>query len=213
MKNKRVIRKIALLLVFVLIIGNMLCGCSLLFKAFGNTPVETSKKYMVGFDYSSYKDVFGMAPVITCTVRYDKSVDAVFYWRDQNGKQMTRTLNFPLTDKQYNNIYMKIDTQEIYYLDPECSDPQEVMDGGSCWLFVYGPDDSVIKECGGFSPTSKRFHEIRRTMFDNLPEKLVEVYSEFENICDERLGNEDDSQFNERFLTLFDETYAEFIED
>ena len=220
MNNKRrpELLKASVLLAFVLIIGTLLCGCAVLLpqalklaKEFAE--VETSEKYLVGFDYSSYKDVFGMAPVITCRVRYDKSVDATFVWIDQNGKRAERTLNFAMTDDQYSNIAENIDPQEIYYLNPKCSDPNYVLDGGSSWLFVYGPDDAVLKECGGFCPTSKRFHEIRRILFDNLPAELVEVYSQYEELYDAQLGANDTSDSDEAFRVLFEETYSLYIKD
>ena len=211
-KRKCGIRKAAALLAVIVIIGMTLCGCSTVFKRiYKMTYIETSEKYMVGFDYSSYKDVFGMAPVIQCTVRYDKSIDATFSWTGQDNEPTSRTLNFALTDSHFSNISQNINPQEIYRLNPKCSDPADVCDGGDSWLYVYGPDDAVLKSCGGFCPTSDRFHEIRRLLFDNLPEDLEEFYSQYEEIYDTQFS-EGIPQMDERLQALFEEAGVKYSE-
>ena len=171
--GRRIVKIFALALAAALVCCIM-CGCRKM------VPIATSDKYFIGFDYSSYADPFGMAPVIQCVVRYDKSIDATFTKVDENGERYEETQNFKLTDKQYEHIWGQIDSHEVYYLDPKCSDPAKVMDGGSCWLYVYGEDDELLRKCGGFCPRSERFHEIRRILFDNLPDELLEAYAQYE---------------------------------
>ena len=141
---------------------------------------ETSDKYFIGFDYSSYADVFGNSPVIECKVRYDKKLEAVFHYLLPNGDVRFETKVFDLTDKQYEQISVQVDLNEIYNLDPEESDYEDVCDGGDVWLTIYGKDDKVLKNVGGFCPTGKRFNDIRETLFNNLPEGLKESYDEYE---------------------------------
>lgn len=207
MEKRRGVAKFGILAVLVLLIGTLLCGCI-------PKPVriETSKKYLVGYDFSSYADVYGMAPVITCAVRYDKSVDATFSWRNKNDGFDSKTLNFKLTDDQFYNIESQVKPLEIFKLNPKCSDPNDVMDGGSSYLFVYGPDDEVLKECGGFCPTNKRFHEIRRILFDNIPEELREVYSQYEDLYMTQYKYDADPEYENKMNALFEETYGQYIE-
>ena len=146
----------------------------------GDKGINGSGTYMVGFDYSSYADVFGMAPVIMCRVRYDGTIDATYSWSDQSGEICTETKNYKISDVQFANIKSGVDLGEIAKLDPKCSDPEDVCDGGAAWLFLYGADDEISTRCGGFAPVSKRFNEIRRLLFDNLPQELIDDYSRFE---------------------------------
>lgn len=147
---------------------------------FHDVPVpEKSSTYFVGFDYSSY-DLFGMAPVVICKVRYDKKIEATFKIEDENGVLQDTVMLYDLTDEQYSRICNGIDLFTLYNLDPELPDPESIMDGGDCWLFMYGESDEVLKRIGGFCPMSEKFHEYRRVIFDNLPEDFEEFYAEYE---------------------------------
>lgn len=199
------------LIVLITVLGVLSSGCHILLMNAAK-KTETSEKYLVGFDFGSYADVFGMAPVIDCAVRYDKSVDAFFAWQDPNGERVERVLNFKLTDDQYYDIERQIDPREVFALNPKCSDPASVCDGGDSWLYVYGPDDSILKACGGFCPRSERFHEIRRILFDNVPDELKEVYSQYEDIYMTGFEGADEAQLDEQFRTLFDVTCAQYLE-
>lgn len=149
-------------------------------KTIGKGSFEKSDIYFVGFDYSSY-NLFPMSPVIFCSVRYDKKIEATFDYTDENGEDREEVVLFDLTDEQYNNIVNGINLDTLYRLDPKLSDPDEVMDGGSCWLFVYGKDDAILKTIGGFCPTAEKFEAYRRVIFDNLPKDFKAYYAEYEN--------------------------------
>lgn len=138
--------------------------------------VVFSENYLVGFDYGSY-DLYGMCPIVICKVRFDKTLEVDFTMPDSS-KSDIRT--YDLTDEQFNNIVAGIDVREIYTLDPEEANPEEVFDGGSVWLFVYGENDEVIKQNGGFCPENESFNQMRRVLFDNLPEEFRSEYDEFE---------------------------------
>lgn len=176
-------------LIIIIIIAAILLA-AMLFPVFVKSYIRNSEqhdehndgssKYMVGFDFSSYADPFGMAPVILCQVRWDHTIDATYTRRSSDGKLVMEVKNYKIPDDKYTNILYGIDYNEIKKLNPKCSNPNEVSDGGDCWLFLYGPDDEVTKECGGFCPTSKRFNEIRRLLFDNLPDELITDYKKYE---------------------------------
>ena len=175
MKTKRTL----LIIILIIILATFFLP-PIIIKSILKKPFEPATTYLVGFDYSSYDDPFGMAPVVLCQVRYDQSIDVTFPTEIINGERHTETRNYRLSGKQFSNILNGVDPKEIYRLSPECSDPDDVEDGGSCWLYVYGADDEIAKKCGGFCPTSDRFNEIRRLLFNNLPEEFLEDYSQFE---------------------------------
>lgn len=137
-----------------------------------------SKNYLVGFDYGSY-DLYGQCPIVICKVRYDKKLEVDFTMPDAEESDIRI---YDLTTMQYNNIYAGIDVKKIYTLDPQESNPEDVYDGGSVWLFVYGENDEVIKQNGGFCPRSEDFNNMRRVLFDNLPADFCSDYDELEEL-------------------------------
>lgn len=173
---KRIITTGKGLLLLMLIICCVGCASNTMIKE----DIETSDTYLVGFDYGSY-DIYGLCPIIICKVRYDKKIEADFEWTDENGEEKKETLLFDLTDEQYNNIVNEIDLKELYYLNPEELNPDDVDDGGCVWLLIYGKDDEVLKKCGGFCPQNVRFNEMRRVIFDNLPNEFKEAYDKYES--------------------------------
>ena len=176
-------RRIAKIILITTVIILSLSGCIIyptIKKAAQGVPFDPSTKYLVGFDYSSYRDPFGMAPVIDCRISYDRTVEATYKWSNDAGEWITETRSYKISDEQFDNIQNGVDSREIYDLNPRCADPDDVMDGGSCWLYVYGADDEIAKKCGGFCPTEDRFHEIRHLIFANLPEEMLEEYYRFE---------------------------------
>lgn len=142
-------------------------------------PHRISNKYFVGFDYSHY-DLYGMSPIVMCKIRYDKKLETSFAHTDENGVQTEEVCLFDLSDEQYSNIVNRINPDVLYELDPEPSDVDEVMDGGSSWLVMYGADDSELRRIGGFCPRSETFKTYRRTLFDNLPNEFKEAYNEYD---------------------------------
>ena len=139
--------------------------------------VELSDKYFIGFDYCFY-DIYNPGRIIECRIRYDKKVEADYIYVE-NGEESIETQVFDLTDEQFNNIISGIDLDELYYLDPEELDPDEVMDGGCVWLFIYNEDDEIYKRCGGFCPKSERFSEMRSAVFSNLSDEFFESYEKY----------------------------------
>lgn len=135
---------------------------------------EKSDKYFVGFDYSSY-DLCGMSPTVICKIRYDKKLEASFS-KAENIIRSEEPLLFDLSDEQYLNIVGGIDLFALYNLNAEPSNPDDISDGGSSWLYIYGDDNTILKSIGGFAPTSKKYNEYRRVLFDNLPERFIEYY-------------------------------------
>lgn len=137
--------------------------------------VEFSDKYLVGFDYANY-DIYGRCPVVLCKVRYDKKVEVVYegYFFDDSDDEDVRI--YDLSDEQYRNIINGIDIYKIYTLDPEEPDPDEVFDGGSTYLILYGKDDKFLMYNGGFCPMNEDYNAMRRVLFENLPEDMKEDY-------------------------------------
>lgn len=183
MNKKKTVKWIVVAVTCVILLVLVVCPPLLIKKMAKESqknPGQFSSTYLVGFDYSSYADVFGMAPVIFCQVRLDRSIDATYTWRNDKGEFLRETRNYKIPDDKFENIVFGVNPQEIYKLDPKVSDPKDVSDGGDAWLVVYGPDDEVLRECGGFAPTSERMNDIRRILFDNLPDELINDYNEFE---------------------------------
>lgn len=145
---------------------------------------DFSDKYLIGFDYSDYSSInYSMSTIIVCRVCYDKTLEADFSWHDEaSGEEVTRTMIFELSDEQYRNIEGAVKPMEIYFLDSECSNYEDVCDGGDSYLFLYGSDDSVLRSVGGFCPTSKKFADIRRVLFNNLPSELETVFARFDSV-------------------------------
>lgn len=188
--------------------------------------IELSSKYLVGFDYSDY-DLYIYSVVVFCKVRYDKKIEVEYTYPKSNGEYFSQTVVYDLTDEQYANIEREIDLRELYELDPEEADPENTMDGGYTWLLIYDKDENIAKRCGGFCPHSKRFGQMRRAIFDNLPEGFVEGYEDCKR-RNEFYGNylygkygvflsveEDLSQFSDYRTVVIDAQYfsREEIED
>lgn len=142
------------------------------------TPdVEISSKYFIGFDYSAY-ELNRNSPIVICKVRYDKKLDCDYGYYGDNG-QVDCHRTFDLTEAQYTCITDGINLRTLYELDPKISDHNKVKDGGSVWLFMYGPDDEELKKIGGFCPTDEEFNRIRRLLFASLPDEFYEFYENY----------------------------------
>ena len=49
-------------------------------------------------------------------------------------------------------------------------------------FLLKGLDDSLLRSVGGFCPTSKKFADIRRVLFNNLPSELETVFARFDSV-------------------------------
>jgi len=137
--------------------------------------LELSDTYLVGIDYS-YNEPLRDYPTVFPKVRYDKKIEADMRYRMKDGRELLKTMLFDLTDEQFNAIKDAVVLKELYELDPEESDPEQVYDGDNSWLYIYGKDGNYIKRCGGFCPQNKRFLEMRRVIYQNLPEDFIKEY-------------------------------------
>ena len=152
----------------------------------GSEPLPpVSSKYLIGFDYSDYNL---SSSVIICKVRYDKKIEAEYKYTlsttDFPAVQDVRcvTKTFDLTEEQYNNISKGIDLGKLYNTDPMESKIEDVSDGSSSCLLIYGEDDNVLKTIGGFAPRSDYYKSIRKLIYDNLPQEFTDGYTEYERI-------------------------------
>lgn len=186
MKNKRIIVYVALVFVIFVLVAIFPAILKGVYKVTDTIEEKKdirenfsqSSTYMIGFEYSYY-DLYQMAPVIVGKVRYDKKIEVEYKHTDEDGKVSYEVKMYDLSDQQYDNISSKINVREVFYLDPEESDPEDLCDGGFVYVFVYGADDEVIKAVGGLSPTGEKFREIRRVIFDNLPQDFKDGYAEY----------------------------------
>ncbi|MBO4927114.1 MAG: endo alpha-1,4 polygalactosaminidase [Clostridiales bacterium] len=174
--------------------------------------LELSDIYLVGYDYSTYS-IYDNDPVCVLRVRYDKRIEADFNHSLSNGTTRKETVLFELTDEQFENMRNGIDLEELYELDPEELDPDEVYDGGSCWLFIYGKDDQILKDCGGFCPQNKRFSEMRQVVRENLPQEFFDAYCSFrdkEHFCRD-YGRDYEVLLSVEDLSQFDFGYGQTV--
>lgn len=144
--------------------------------------LDFSNKYLIGFDYSDYSSInYSMSTIIDCRVCYDKTFEADFSWYDEEtNEDVTKTVIFNLSDEQYNNIKGVVKPIDIYFLDPQCSNYEDVCDGGYSYLLLYGSDDNILKSVGGFCPTSNKFNNIRKIIFNNIPSDLKTIFARYE---------------------------------
>ena len=92
-----------------------------------------------------------------------------------------------ITEEQYNNI-ATIDRKKLYNLEIETS--ENTMDGSSYYLRLFGADGQILKDVGGYEPTTKYFNKCRSIIYENLP--MDEIFNVFdakaEEINNERFG-------------------------
>lgn len=168
-----------------------------------------SHNYLVGFDYSSYDDVFGMAPVLICKVRYDKKLETGF---KNDNDETVEIRTYDLTDEQYDNIILAVNFEHIFTMDPMVSDLEDVCDGGSAWLILYDQNDEVLKKIGGFCPTNTEFNDIRRVLFDNIPETFINDYNVYCQNIKDGIGTEQDKSIYDIENAITDPTLIGIIQ-
>ena len=142
---------------------------------------RVSDEYLVGYDYFT-GDFLEYAPVVVAKVRYDKRLEVSFERTLFNGEHYEDVVYFDLSDEQYKNIEEAIDLEKLYTLDPEEQDPNEVCDGGSCYLMIYDKNGGLYKSCGGFCPVNKEFNQMRNVVHDNLPEDFKKYCKHYKDV-------------------------------
>ena len=144
---------------------------------------EPSNQYMIGFMYNE-DDLLQYGPYCQVKIRYDKKAEVVYYYYYYERSMTLGPVCYDLTDEQYDNISKMFDYNKLFYLDPEVPDMDLVCDGGFVYLNLYGNDDQVSKNVGGFCPHNKYFCEMLRACLDNMPEEIseeVKYLKELEN--------------------------------
>ena len=143
-------------------------------------PALVSDEYLVGIDYFT-GSFLEYAPTVIAKVRYDGRLEAEFDHILSNGDHVTDIVFFDLGDQQYRDIASAIDLKKLYELDPETPDPDEVMDGGTAYLIIYGKDGKAYKSCGGFCPHNKDFNAMRSAVYKNLPDGFREYCDRYKS--------------------------------
>lgn len=158
---------------FVLLIAIMvLCaGCGTNFK--------TSKTYMIGFDYSAY-DYDGNGYPVVSKIRYDKKVEALYVWNDEDGNECSRKIVTKMSDDSFDYLCDYIDLKKLYKLNPEELNPDENPGYDYCYLTIFAEDDTVLKECGGYGPQNQDFNTMRHIINLSLPDDYKYIYEKFQ---------------------------------
>lgn len=170
-------RKIA----FILVALMALCtGCGA-----KNNPgstfenIKTSDTYMIGFDYSDY-DYFGNGYPVVSKIRYDKTVEALYVWNDEEGNECSREVITKMSDDSFEYLCQYIDLNKLYNLDPEERDPNEEPGYHDRYLTIFAEDDTVLKECGGYGPQNEDFNTMHGAIKASLPDEYKYVYDKFQ---------------------------------
>ncbi len=166
-----------------------------------------SDTYLVGYDYFT-GDFLEMAPTVIAKVRYDGRIETEFTRTLSNGEEFSDVVFFDLSDEQYRNIEKAIKLKRLYNLDPQEADPETTMDGGTSWLIIYKDDGTVYKACGGFCPHNSDFNDMRRAIYDNLPEEFLEYCDHYKETWQREYNFEPYASHNEEFYT----TYGVFLD-
>ena len=147
--------------------------------ALEETP-EFSENILVATDFggSSWGEFYECISAVL-VIHTDRTVDVIMPTRvgDYYVLQSQVITTLELTEEQYQNIEKAIDRTRLYWLDPD--ENVDVCDGDSLYLALYGKDDQVLKNCGGYMPRNKYLVETYRTLHENLPvEELARIRSE-----------------------------------
>lgn len=159
-------------LTFMLVLLAVFCtGC-------GSVP-KTSKTYMIGFDYSAY-DYQGNGYPVVSKIRYDKTVEALYVWNDEDGNECSREVITRMSDSSFEYLCNYIDLKKLYHLDPEELNPDEKPNYDYCYLTIFAEDDSVLKEVGGYAPQNNDFNTMRHVINICMPDDYKYVYDKFQ---------------------------------
>ncbi len=142
---------------------------------------KLSDEYLVGMDYFT-GDFLEFAPTVIVKVRYDGMLEAEFDHTTFGPGTYTDVRLFEMTEAQKDAVFSAIDLKHLFNLDPEEADPATTMDGGCSYLIIYDKQGDVYKRCGGFCPHNRDFNQMRRVVYENLPEEFLEYCEIFKKI-------------------------------
>ena len=168
-------------IIIILIMVCLLTACGNRMKEAFETSMEPlpefSDRYLVSSNYGGggWGDFYDC---ISGQVRLCKNGTIEFYMPEYDGRIMTGMVlvdTLPVDPEKYAKVEKSIDLEELYTLDPELD--ENVCDGYSRTLTVYGKDDHVLKVCGGYMPCNKRFNEMYQIVNECYPkEELSALY-------------------------------------
>ena len=185
MKNKKALLISSILLTSVL----SMAGCSLKNPATTsaypkqekllnvNVP-EFSEEYYCGVDYigDNYSGWKPKTKIVVCTNK-----DVLIYMstkidKDRHYSDVDVIDKVTLSDEQYTNIVNAVDRERLYKMD--LNDDLGVCDGSTDYIYLYGENNEVVKEAGGYGghdsfPDS--YWDMYNAVLDNLPEEVDEI--------------------------------------
>ncbi|MBQ0042951.1 MAG: hypothetical protein KBS85_06515 [Lachnospiraceae bacterium] len=161
-------KQLALILIVMIVLCTS-CG----------TKIKTSNTYMIGFDYSAYDYDSNGYPVFS-KIRYDKTIETLYVWNDENGNECSREVITRMDDYDYELLCHQIDLDKLYNLDPEVLDPSENPKYDYCYLTIFAEDDTVLKEVGGYAPQNDDFNNMRHIINISMPDEFVSMYDKFQ---------------------------------
>lgn len=138
-----------------------------------------SDTYMIGFDYSAY-DYNGNGYPVVSKIRYDKTVETLYVWEDENGNECSREVTCKMSDDSFDYMRHYVNLKKLYKLDPEVSDPNEKPGYDECYLTIFAKDNTVLKECGGYGPMNKDFNNMHHVIKISMPDEYKYVYDKFQ---------------------------------
>lgn len=144
--------------------------------------IEFSDEYFVGFDYGglSWGDYYDCidARVIICTNRDVLIYLPIIDEENRYAERLELAETLKLTDEQYENIEKGVNRKKLYKLKIRSN--EDVCDGSSTFLILYDKDENVLKACGAYEPSNKKFWEMYRTVLDNVPtEEIGRIRDEY----------------------------------
>lgn len=145
---------------------------------------EFSDEYLIGISSGGgYGDYYSSIPsrIIVTT---DKKVLVCAPSLEEVAAHMLRTDDFEvlevfeLTDEQYDNILKSVDREKLFKMTVEPDN--NVCDGESYYLYLYGSENQIVKRCGGYMPKTEKFMDMYRAVYRNLPkDEINRVMSEY----------------------------------
>lgn len=132
---------------------------------YADTP-ELSEKIFIGYEYSVFPPTEAEYLAGYIYIYTDRHIVGLI--EDEPIYEGT------ITEEQYKNI-ATIDRKKLYNLKVESS--ENTMDGSSYYLRLFGADGRILRDVGGYEPTTKYFNKCRSIIYENLP--MDEIYEVF----------------------------------
>lgn len=136
-----------------------------------------SEHYLIGLDlggssWGEYYDCISASLIITTDRKVLIHMPTKVEGYNATEAGLIATLE--LTEKQYDNIVRAVDAERLFTLDPK--EDKGVCDGYGTYLTLYGTDDSVLKNCGGYMTSNQYLITTFRTICNNLPvDEILEI--------------------------------------